>query len=122
VAIKDILRRVSTSEPEHDRSRLEEIGAARTEGTTQIGELEPRQLATVAGEIASLRVVPAKDGSAWLEATVEDGTGTLIVVWTGRKRIPGVRPGARLLATGRPLPAARTGRPTIYNPAYELLA
>jgi hypothetical protein len=120
MALKDMLRRVSTSQNEHD-PQVQELPERRSEVTTKLGDLVPRQPATVAGHIASLRVVPARDGSAWLEATVQDGTGTLIVLWTGRKRIPGVRPGARLLVTGRPLPAARTGRPTMYNPSYELL-
>jgi hypothetical protein len=122
VAIKDILKRVATSQAEHDRTRLTEFLGTHSEITTTIAELTPRVQATVAGEVASVRIVPAKDGSAWLEATVRDGTGTIVIVWTGRKKIPGVRPGARLLATGRTLPAARTGRPTLYNPAYELLA
>lgn len=121
MAIKDLLKRVSTSQAEHDRTKLQVFCETRAGVTTPIGEMRPRQPATVAGEVASLRIVPAKDGSAWLEATVQDGTGTLILLWTGRKRIPGLRPGARLLVTGRPTPAGRTGRPTIYNPGYELL-
>ena len=89
--------------------------------TTPIGSMVSRAPSTVAGQIASLRIVPAKGGSAWLEATVQDGTGTMIVLWTGRRRIPGVRPGARMLVTGRPTPSGRTGRLTIYNPHYQLL-
>jgi hypothetical protein len=121
MALKDMLKRMSAGQAEQEDIEPLEPCDAEVDVTTSIGELLPRTQATITGEIASLRIVPAKDGSAWLEATVEDGTGTLIVLWTGRQRIPGVKPGARLLVTGRPLPAASTGRPTIFNPSYSLL-
>jgi hypothetical protein len=121
VALKDMLRRVSPGQND-DCAEAAELCESGSGVTTKLSDLVPRQSATVSGHIESMRVVPARDGSTWLEATVQDGTGTLIVLWTGRKRIPGVRPGARLLVTGRPLPAVTTGRPTIYNPSYELIA
>lgn len=120
MTLKGLFRKVTTSQDTVDREKLLQF-CARAAVTTTIGAMLPRQEATVAGQIASLRIVPSKQGSPWLEATVNDGTGTLVVLWTGRRRIAGVRPGARLLVTGRPTPAGRTGRPTLYNPAYELL-
>ena len=121
MTLKGLLKKVTTSQDTVDREKLLDF-CARCGVTTTIGAMQPRQEATVAGQIASLRVVPSSHGSPWLEATVSDGTGTLVVMWTGRRRIAGVRPGARLLVSGRPTPAGRTGRPTLYNPAYELLA
>jgi len=120
LTLKDLFKKVTSSQDDVDREKLLQF-CARSGVTTTIGAMEPRQEATVAGEIASLRIVPSSTGSPWLEATVQDGTGTLVVLWTGRRRIAGVRPGARLIVTGRPTPAGRTGRPTLYNPAYELL-
>ena len=120
MALKDMLRRATATQVSDD-SCQPAVRELACEATTKLGDLVPREPATMSGHIASLRVVPARDGSTWLEATMQDDTGTLIVVWTGRQRIPGVRPGARLVVTGRPLPAARTGRPTIFNPIYELL-
>ena len=48
-----------------------------------------------------------------------DGTGSVDLVWIGRRSIAGVTPGRHLIASGTVV-AGRT-RPTIYNPAYELL-
>lgn len=120
MTLRGLLKKVITSQDDIDQKKLLEF-CARTGVTTTIGAMEPRKEATVAGQIASLRIVPSSSGSPWLEATVQDGTGTLVVLWMGRRRIAGVRPGARLIVSGRPTPAGRTGRPTLYNPDYELL-
>ena len=120
MTLKGLLKKVTTSQDTLDREKLLEF-CARSGVTTSIGEMEPRQEATVAGQIASLRIVPSSTGAPWLEATVQDGTGCLVVLWTGRRRIPGGCPGTRLVLSGRPTPAGRTGRPTLYNPSYEIL-
>lgn len=87
---------------------------------TPIAELAPRQRGTVVGEISSVRIVP-RAGSPALEATVSDGSASLVVVWTGRRSIAGIAPGRRLMLTGRGSPSGATGRLTIFNPDYELL-
>jgi len=120
VTLKGLLKKVTTSQDTVDREKLL-VFCARSGVTTTICDMQPRREVTVAGQIASLRVVPSSHGSPWLEATVQDGTGALVVLWMGRRRIAGIRPGARLILTGRPTPAGRTGRPTLYNPEYELL-
>ena len=71
--------------------------------------------------MASLRIVPKPDGATWLEATLTDGTGSLFAMWTGRRRIAGVKPGAKVKVRGRGTPSGPGGRLMIYNPAYELL-
>ena len=90
-------------------------------GVTPIGDCSPRQEITVAGEISSLRIVP-RAGSPSLEATVNDGSGVLVVVWTGRRRIAGVAPGKRLLLSGRGTDQGGRKRILLMNPRYELLA
>lgn len=122
MAIKDLFKRGEAEEEASQPDAVHAPRAAPSGVTANLGELQPRKQATVAAEVTGLRTVSAADGSAWLEATLEDGTGTLVVLWTGRTSIPGIRPGARLIVTGRPLPASRSGQPTIYNPSYELLA
>ena len=42
-------------------------------------------------------------------------------MWTGRRRIAGIKPGQRLVVTGRPSPTGPGGRLMLYNPRYELL-
>ena len=53
-----------------------------------------------------------------LEVELYDGSGSISVVWLGRRRIPGIDPGRRMVVHGR-LTCA-TENPTIYNPRYEL--
>ncbi len=89
-------------------------------GATPIGQCLPRQEITVAGEISSTRIVP-RAGSPSLEATVSDGSGMLVVVWTGRRRIAGISPGRRLLLSGRGTDQGGRGRILLMNPRYELL-
>ncbi len=76
----------------------------------------------IAGEITSVRIVPPRgEGSPWLEVTVTDGTGSVIAMWTGRRRIPGIAPGKRLIISGRGAPTGAGGRLQFLNPEYELL-
>jgi RecG-like helicase len=86
--------------------------------TTPIEQLEPRQLATVAGRLRT--VVLRTDGrSPSVEAELFDGTGQVALVWMGRRRIVGLEAGTRLVATGR-IAQLADGRLVVYNPIYEL--
>lgn len=89
-------------------------------GVIHIGEVIARQEVSVVGEISSLRIVP-RAGCPSLEATVNDGTGTIVASWTGRRQIAGVSPGRRLMVNGRANPSGPPGRFVLYNPHYELL-
>jgi hypothetical protein len=53
-----------------------------------------------------------------LEAELFDGSGSVTLVWLGRRRIPGIEPGRTLTARGRF--ADVEGKRVIYNPRYEL--
>ena len=92
--------------------------AQRAAGTTAIQDIEWRQRVKVAGRIRSLRVETAK-GTANLECEVTDGTGNLLLVFMGRRKIPGVEPGTRLVVEGRVGSWKR--RLAILNPDYELV-
>jgi hypothetical protein len=119
VAFRKLLQRLTTSDADLDRERLRQF-CKDVPGVTAIGDAEPRQEITVAGEITSMRIVP-RAGTPSLEATVNDGTGSLVVVWTGRRNIPGVSPGKRLVLSGRGAPQGAAGRLMVLNPRYELL-
>jgi len=121
MALKNALKRLTTPVAELDRDRLREF-CSRVEGVTCIADCAPRTEVTVAGEITNVRIVPRPDGSPWLEATVKDGTGSIVVMWTGRTHIAGVSVGRRLRITGRGAPKGRNGRLMVLNPLYELLA
>ena len=119
MAFKKLLQRLTISDAELDRERLRQF-CSDVPGVTPIGDAQPRQEVTVAGEITSLRIVP-RSGTPSLEATVSDGSGSLVVVWTGRRNIPGVAPGKRLVLSGRGSPQGNGGRLQVFNPRYELL-
>ena len=119
MAFRKLLQRLTTSDAELDRERLRQF-CHDVPGVTPIGEAEPRKEITVAGEISSMRIVP-RAGTPSLEVTVKDGSGSLVVVWTGRRHIAGVAPGKRLVLSGRGTAQGAGGRLTVLNPRYELL-
>jgi amino acid transporter len=88
-------------------------------GTTPIGEASWRQRVRVAGRIKAVRV-PTGGATANLECTLVDSTGAILLVFQGRRRIPGIQQGARLVAQG--MVGSWEGRLAILNPDYELFA
>ncbi|HTX63032.1 MAG TPA: amino acid permease, partial [Acidimicrobiales bacterium] len=92
--------------------------ARRAVDARPIGEVEWRQRVQVAGRIKSVRVQP-RAGTSNLECTLVDRTGAILLVFQGRPRIPGIDPGARLVAEG--MVGAWGRRLAILNPDYELV-
>jgi RecJ-like exonuclease len=88
-------------------------------GTTPVAEAQWRQRVRVAGRIRSVRV-PTGGATANLECTLVDSTGAILLVFQGRRRIPGIQQGAKLVAQG--MVGAWEGRLAILNPDYELIA
>jgi len=88
-------------------------------GTTPIGEATWRSRVRVAGRVKSIRV-PTRTATANLECTLADHTGAILLVFQGRRRIPGIQQGVRLVAQGTV--GAWEGRLAILNPDYELIA
>ncbi|WP_226344969.1 OB-fold nucleic acid binding domain-containing protein [Agilicoccus flavus] len=85
---------------------------------TNIGDLADRSLVDVVGVVRAL-TFPPRQRVPELVADLSDGTGTLVLVWLGRRSIRGIEPGTLLRVRGRV--CLRRGRPTVFNPAYELL-
>ena len=121
MALKKALQRLKAPASELHRDELIAF-CQKFDEAVCIGDAKPRAEVTVVGEITSVRIVPRPDGSPWLEATVKDGTGSLVAMWTGRTRIAGINAGRRLLVTGRGAPKGKGGRLVVTNPKYELLA
>jgi hypothetical protein len=119
VALKKMFQRLTAPAADLDLERLKKFCESR-QGVTPISELPPRVVGTVVGEIKSMRIVP-RAGSPSLEATITDGTGSLVLVWTGRRKIAGVTPGKRLVVSGRGAATGPRGRLYIFNPRYELI-
>lgn len=83
-----------------------------------IAALVPRTVGTAVGVVHSMTLRPAGEPPA-LHVELYDGTGRLALVWTGRREIAGVRPGAYLRVRGRV--SEVLGTPTLFNPSYDLL-
>lgn len=119
MVLKNMLHRLTTPMAQLDEEKLREFCAGHPH-CSSIGDAQPRREVTLVGEIKSLRIVP-RAGSPSLEATITDGTGALVAVWTGRRRIAGISPGKRLVINGRGAPTGPAGRLLFFNPRYELI-
>jgi hypothetical protein len=89
------------------------------QGTIPVTSVEWRTRARVAGRVRSLRVQPWA-GVPTLEGTLVDDTGGISVVFLGRRHVPGIRPGTRMVVEG--MVGDHSGRLAILNPEYRLLA
>ncbi|MGF1646849.1 MAG: OB-fold nucleic acid binding domain-containing protein [Kineosporiaceae bacterium] len=87
-------------------------------GGGRLDSLPGRCRATVCGTLRSVRLCPS-ESSCTLEAELCDGTGTVLLVWLGRRRVPGLEPGRSLRVHGTI--TERDGQRVMYNPRYDLL-
>jgi len=103
------------SSDEDDGPRFTQVA-----GVTPISEIQHRQRVRVAGRIRSVRIQPWS-GVPALECTLTDAsTGELMVVFLGRREVPGIRTGTQMIVEG--MVGERRGRLAILNPQYELLS
>jgi len=94
------------------------VTGSQAAGTVPIGALTWRRRAKVAGRVTSVRVQP-RAGVASLECVLSDDTGGVLLVFQGRRRVPGLSPGVQLVAEG--MVGSRDKRLAIINPVYELI-
>ena len=73
----------------------------------------------VRGQVRSVRVAPQRDAPTF-EAVVDDGTGTLLAVFLGRREVAGVNVGTRVEITGTA--GVHQNRLAILNPSYAIVA
>jgi RecG-like helicase len=104
---------------ESDEARLaEEIRdwASSIPGTTRIADASIRSSAKIAGVVRRITVRPV-EGSESLEALLSDGTGEIEVVWMGRRSIPGLSLGTRVVVDG--VVGELRKRRRMVNPRFE---
>ncbi len=114
--LRDVLRRLRSTETELDAERLEE--AAIGSGADRIRDCAGGVPTSVVGRLRNVTLRPGQQTPA-VEATLYDGTGEMTLLFLGRRRIPGITAGRPLAAYGRPV--VRDGVPLMVNPRYELL-
>ncbi|HET6776064.1 MAG TPA: amino acid permease [Acidimicrobiales bacterium] len=83
-----------------------------------IAEARWRDNVTVRGRVRSMRVAPQHD-SPTLELVLQDGPGSLSVVFLGRRSLAGIGIGTRLEASGTV--GLHKARLAILNPRYRIL-
>ena len=113
--LRRAFKRLATTPEEIQADELQV--ESHNQGCRQIEGLADREMVTVYGHLKQVSVAP-RAGTPTLEATLYDGSAVLTLVWLGRRRIAGIKPGVDLTATGRV--SCHDGRRVIFNPRYEL--
>ena len=111
------LHRLTADEEEMHAEELQ--AQADKAGATSVSRCAVGKPVCVAGTLRAVVLRPLA-GVPTLEAELYDGTGTVTLVWLGRRRIRGIDPGRSLVARGRL--TLRDNKVTLFNPDYELKA
>jgi|SRR3954471_17796112 len=110
------LRRLASSNAELESEDLQKN--VRDEGAVPIQSCEDRQQVSLTGTVSTITIAP-RAGHPALEVQLRDGSGSVTLVWLGRRQIPGIDPGRTLKVWGRI--SCHEGKRLLYNPRYELM-
>jgi RecG-like helicase len=87
-------------------------------GADVIKDVVDGQITTLSGSVRALVIRPEVTVPA-LEVELFDGSGSVRVVWLGRRHISGIQPGTSLAVTGRLV--RQDGDLAMFNPQYAIL-
>ena len=104
---------------DEDLAAYELSEQAEIRGSTLIEEIDRGKPIQVTGVVKSATVRPNTQVPTY-EVEVFDGSGSLTVVWQGRKHVTGVEPGTRIEVEGRI--TFISGKPCLHNPVYKILS
>jgi RecJ-like exonuclease len=110
-----LARRLVTDAEQLDAEDLQED--VDRSGAKPVAKCAHGQPVTVTGRLRSVVYTP-KETVPTVHAELFDGSGSVYLVWLGRRRISGIEPGRMVTARGRI--AEHGGRLVIFNPWYEL--
>jgi len=114
--LRRAVRRFASNEDELEADDLQEQSASG--GATALKACGDRKRVTVMGTVKSLTLRP-RAGTPTLEVELYDGSGTVTLIWLGRRELAGLEPGRKLRVSGRI--TTSDGRRVIFNPRYELV-
>jgi hypothetical protein len=114
--LRRAVRRLASEDADLEADDLQRQSAA--DGSMTVATCPERGLVTVLGRVRSLTLRP-RAGTPSLEVDLYDGSGTVTLVWLGRREITAIGPGVQLRATGRITSSG--SRRVIFNPRYELV-
>jgi len=110
-----VVRRLTEDAQELDAEDLRgDVAVTGAKPVARCGQAEP---VVVTGRLRSVVYTP-RETVPTVDAELYDGSGSVHLVWLGRRRIPGIEPGRALVARGRV--SEHDGVKVIFNPWYEL--
>jgi RecG-like helicase len=115
--IRRKLQRLTADETELEAEELQHK-VTKVVGAEKMSACRDRDSVCVAGTIRSV-TQKSRAGSPSLEAEVYDGSGSVVAVFLGRRRIPGIEAGRSIVIRGRL--TTQDHKPTVFNPRYELM-
>ncbi|HLN75537.1 MAG TPA: OB-fold nucleic acid binding domain-containing protein [Nocardioidaceae bacterium] len=86
-------------------------------GCQSIAEARDREYVELQGSLRTVTLRP-RGGVPALEADLYDGSGSITLIWLGRRRIAGIEPGRSVRVEGRI--GVQDKARVMYNPRYEL--
>jgi hypothetical protein len=114
--MRRLTRRLTESPELRDAEELH--GEAVSTGAQRAIDCKRGQEVTMIGTLRSVET-NAKGCAGGIRAELFDGTDTVMLVWLGQRRIPGIECGRVLRVRGR-LGMLDNGSKAIYNPHYEI--
>jgi hypothetical protein len=105
----------ANAEDQHARELRETTKAGRCD---LIADCDDRTPVRLRGTLRTVTLRP-RGGVPALEAELFDGSGSLVLVWLGRREIAAITPGRLVEVQGRV--GRLNGDRVIYNPRYTLL-
>ena len=116
---KSRLRRTISKWANADDMHARELRqTTRAGGVDLISQAPDRQTVRLRGTLKTVTLRP-RGGVPALEAELFDGSGSIVLVWLGRREIAAITPGRSMEVVGRI--GRNGGDRVIYNPRYTLL-
>ncbi|HNM84696.1 MAG TPA: OB-fold nucleic acid binding domain-containing protein [Mycobacterium sp.] len=114
--LRRLTRRLTEDPEQRDVEELTDEAACT--GAQRAIDCERGQEVTMVGTLRSVET-NAKGCAGGVRAELFDGTDSVVLVWLGQRRIPGIESGRTLRVRGR-LGKLENGAKAIYNPHYEI--
>ena len=104
-------------DPSDDRDADLRVWREQFPDAVPISQAKHRQQQTCVGVVARIRLVPSRQ----LDVTIEDGSGRITAVFTGRSNLPGLELGGGLRVTGT-VAGNGDGELQMLNPKWATVA
>ncbi len=114
--VRRLTRRLTENPEARDAEEL--TGEAASTGAQRACDCRRGQEVTMVGTLRTVET-NAKGCAGGVRAELFDGTDTVMLVWLGQRRIPGIDCGRTLRVSGR-VGMLDNGVKAIYNPLYEI--